>query len=354
MEFGEPKVLVSSQEFDFTLPDFRYMTYFKVFYKASPSARSALFLFKYRDNFLVCCTDEDLVPRWKKRESKTIDAPSIRSAEVDDAGNVYIGYSEKQTGYLKYSTNGTSGDHPVTLPEGSASIILFLATRDTVFAAGTYGNSDYSKGVYKGIINKKGELASLQSAPFPNTFLEPLDKEGWASTKAKKFGIVNLFSGELQLSGDGALVMLAEFSKETGTPGAGYMHVGSVMHICFGKPAVSFARAPKYSVGGGLMGYTEHSIGSDYHFYYAFTTPSETVIIYGDNPDNLSHDIDLDAKVWTPNKEIYVAARIDKNGNVRREKVVPQPIPYHQTVGPAMITLPVFIDRLDQLVILQK
>jgi hypothetical protein len=356
MELGEARVIASSQDLGFSLPDFRYTMYLDVFYKTSPSAKSSMFLLMYRDNFFVSSMDENLNPRWKKREAtKAIPAGSIHSAEVDDAGNIYIGYSDKlKASYRKYSLTGTSIDRPVVLPEGPANIILFQAKSDTVFVAGTYRKGDNCNGVYKGIVNIKGELASLSSKEFPASLLEPLDKEGWASTKSKKYGITPEFSAELKLSGDGSLIMLAEFSKETGTPGAGYMHAGSIIQVHFGKSEISFARAPKYSVGAALMRYAEHTLRSTSRFYFAFTTSSQTIIIYGDNPENLSRSIEFDAKVVAPSKQILVAARIDKNGNLTREKIIPLPIPGNQPVDPETIAIPVAIKGIDQLVVLKK
>lgn len=354
LELGEPKVVASSKELDFTLPDFRYMMYSDLIYKTSPSSKFSMLLLKYRDNFFVCCMDENFNPRWKKRESsKTISATRIQSAEVDDAGNIYIGYSDKQAGYRKYSTTGESVDHSITLLEGKANTILFLAKPDMVFVAGTYRNGDNCNGVYKGAVDTKGELTGLSSKEFPGSLLEPLGKEGWASTKPKKYGIEPVFSSELKLSGDGSPVMLMEFSKETGNVSE-YLHTGSIVHVYLGKTETSFARAPKYSVGAGLMGYAEHSIGSKSRFYYAFTTTTHTIILYGDNPENLTRPLETDAKVLVPSKQILVAARIDKNGNLTREKIIPQPIPGNQIVDPETITIPILIGEIDQVVVLKK
>lgn len=356
MEFAGPKVIASSKGLGFRAPDFRYLMFLGVCHKASPSGKSSMLLLMYRDEFFVCCMDENLNLRWKKKESaKAIPAPDIRDAEVDDAGNIYIGYKDKlKARYRQYSISGESIDRPVVLPEGSANIILFKATPDTVFVAGTYRKGDNCNGVYKGVVDKKGDLGSLTSQEFPTTLIKLLDNDGWASTKSKKYGIEPEFSAELKLSGDGSLVMVSEFSSEAGTPGIEYMHVGGVIQVYFDKSEIRFARVPKYSVGAARLQYAEHSLRTAGHFYFAFTTSSETIIIYGDNPENLSRNIEASPKTLAPSRQILVAARIDKNGNVTREKVIPQPIAGNQTVDAESIVIPVSIDGVDQLVILKK
>lgn len=356
LELGEAKVIVSSTDMGFTLPDYRYTTYFDIICGTSPSAKFFMMLIKYRDNFFVCGMDENLVPRWKKKEvSKTITAPLIHAAETDDAGNIYIGYNVKlKAGYRRYSSAGASTDHAVNLPEGPANIILFKAKPDAVLVAGTYRRGDNCVGVYKGVVDKNGELISLNAKEFPKSLLETIDKDGWGSIKPKKYGIEPDFSAELTLSGDGNLVMLTEFSMEAGSPGREYMHTGGIIRVYFGEPDISFARAPKYSAGFGVIGYVEHSISSRGRFYYAYNTGSQTIIIYGDNPDNLDRSIEIAPKMLVPSKQILVAARIDKNGNMTREKIIPLSIPGHPAIEAETISFPVSIEGVDRLVILKK
>jgi hypothetical protein len=102
------------------------------------------------------------------------------------------------------------------------------------------------------------------------------------------------------------------------------------------------------------MRYAEHSLRSTSRFYFAFTTSSQTIIIYADNPENVTRNLESDAKVVVPSKQILVAARIDKNGNVTREKIIPQPIPGNYDLEPEKIAIPVSINGSDQLVILKK
>lgn len=357
LEFGEPKVLVSSNDLSLTIPDYRYAMFFDIIFKASPSEKFSMMLVKFRNTFIMSSLDENMNPRWTKKESnKDIPATTIHSAEVDNAGNIYIGYDEKyKASYRRYSSTGTSIDKSVVLSEGPATAILFLATPDAVHVAGTYRKGDLCNGVYKGVIDTKGDLTSMSTTEIPKGFLEVLDNEGWASTKSRLYGMNPEYLGELKQWSDGSLVMLAEFCKASG-PVAGHetTHVGSVVHVCFGKPEVTFSRAPKRTVGGVLIGYEDHTINSRGKYYYAHPTNSETIIIYGDSPENLSQSIESPTKVNNPNKEILVAARIDKNGNVTREKITPLLISGFMTFDPETISFPVYIEGVEQLVVLKK
>jgi len=355
----EPKVVAPSTLLNYTIKSAirAYQLHFLT--RSSPSDKYVCLYVRLAGNeFYISCLDENLNRKWSKKESiefgGTEAGTGLCSLEVDDAGTVYFGYTVKSgPGYFIYSPAGKSVSKSVNLPEASAKEILFNTEKNTgkVYVYGTYKEHDNCKGVFKGELNAKGEITSVIKTLFPPSVLEPLDKEGWANTREKKYGIHPKFNAFLTTLDDGSVSLLAEFYLAIPTS---VNHAGSVLYARFNNSGASFGRAPKYWAGYGFPEYIfdgEYEQGS---YYYAYPYGSKMILFYFDNPKNISRDISLDAEVLKPSNQILIAAIVDPDGNIKRQVITPMPINYLSTTGTTVpagtIQIPLVIDNNDVLV----
>ncbi len=210
---------------------------------------------------------------------------------------------------------------------------------------------DNCSGVYKGIINTKGEITAITTV-FPPAIIEPLDKEGWASSKAKKYGVKPTFRAvPIRLPKDG-FGMLAEFTGVTEATRANYLHGGSLLYVNFSSELPSFTRAPKYSLGRPINEYGFNGRYEEGCLYYAYPYESKMILFYFDNPANLTRDMALDAKVANPSNQVLMAAVIEADGSIKR-----QLLSKNNSFGTAGITaipgnilVPLTIDKVDVVV----
>jgi hypothetical protein len=211
--------------------------------------------------------------------------------------------------------------------------------------------------VYKGIINKKGEISKIVTTPFPKNIVESMDKENFASTKAKKYGVNPSFCATAVRNSDGnsSMSMMMEFKREAGGGATGVttnLLGGSLIYVDFSTAIPVFARIPKYSVSGKIMRYgynAQYRYGCMYH---ASIVDSKLVVLYFDNPDNLSRNPDLDAKVVNPKNQEMMAAVVSKDGTMKRQQVKINSInTVAVTSAPgAVVLLPVNVGEKDVVV----
>jgi hypothetical protein len=332
----EVKTIAASTAMDHRLRDYRYTMYLDFLCGTSPSGKYIYLNVQLsdNDNFLTCM-DENMKPLWGKKEKKMnglIEA-GICSMEVDDAGYLYTGLVHKKGGVFCsiYSPTGQMNRTEVTLSAGKPNEIVFhpVKNSDQVMVTGTYMEDDNCTGVYKGRLSNKGALSSITTTVFPKNIVESMNKEGFASTRAKKFGMHPAFAAVPVRNGDGssAMNMIMEFRSESGGGATGVstqLQCGSILYVDFTKAEPVFARVPKYSVSAIPNKYAYNAHYGSGCMYYAYHSESKLILLYFDNPDNLTRDMALDAKVSNPKNQVLLAAVIDKDGNIKRQQVITQ------------------------------
>ena len=269
------------------------------------------------------CVDENMKAAWNKKETiDGIKSGSICSMEADDAGNLYVAYVKKAGLFSSvYSANGQVSTKEIRLAAGKAKEILFFPVKNSnqVLVAGTYMEDDNCTGVFKGVF-KNGEPADITTTAFPETIIQPLDKEGWASTKSKKFGAKPSFLATPVQGNDGPDFVM-EFSLATSNPGRpGYFHSGSIVYVDFTAAGVVFTRVPRYGLGPTVYEYGFNGRFETGCYYYAFPYNAKMIILYFDTPENLNRDIALDAKVSNAGNTVLMAAVIEKDGTLKRQR----------------------------------
>jgi hypothetical protein len=295
---------------------------------ASPKGSfSYIYIQVSEDQFFLACFDENFNSRWGRKE-KMMDGlkkGGTCAMAIDDAGYLYMGEQHKKGGlfFSIYSPSGQSDRHEVNLATGNAREILFhpMEINDQVFVSGTYMESDFCTGVYKALVSKKGELNNIVTTVFPKQIIESMDTEGFGSTKAKKYGLQPAFIAKPVEKTDGGIGMIIEPYKVVGAGTIFQMVTGSVIYVNLATPKPVFARAPKYTVCARINDYDFNANYVNGGLYYACPNDSKMIIFYFDNPENLSRDLALDAKVVNPNNPVVVAAVIDKDGNIKRQMV---------------------------------
>ena len=188
----EAKTLAASTSINHTLRDYRYTMYFDFLCGASPSGKYIYLCIQLSDddNYLACF-DENMKSLWAGK-NKRVDG-EICSAEVDDAGYLYMGIRPKK-GSLScsvFSPSGQVSSTDVNLAAGKVRDIIFHPAKgsEQIIVTGTYMEDDNCTGVYKGVLNKKGETTNVVATAFPKNIVESMGMEGFASTKSKKFGV---------------------------------------------------------------------------------------------------------------------------------------------------------------------
>jgi hypothetical protein len=352
---AEPKVIASGASLNHRITKILKVYDLLFQTRVSPSGKYVCLYVRMSDSdFYISCIDDNMKPVWGKKESiEGIEKPGICSMEADDAGKVYLGYIKKDgPNYSIYFSSAKVKSVQVKLTEGSAKEILFHPSKNnSVFVSGTYINNDHCTGVYKASLNQNGELSSITTTPFPASVIDPLDKEGWASNKSKKYGLYQAFTAEPVKLEDGSSGMLAEFHRRTEAARGNYLHAGSLLFIDFKKATPTFTRVPKYSLGSDIFNYAINSVHKSGCFYYTYPFASKMIFFYFDTPENFTRDMSLDAKVVNPNNQVLAAAIVEQDGTIKRQSVMTQPLSSVATEGKkatqGSILIPLLINGID-------
>jgi hypothetical protein len=352
LETSPPKVLAASSSMGLSLPMMSGAAASKVLFKYSPDhKRMLLFAGAGKDQFYLSCLDEQLNVVWGKNETIAgITDKEIQSEIIDNAGTIYLSYAGEEKGDDKEMANivvfkqtGAPLHKTLRIQNGRPSEVLLLPSKqgDSIHIAGTYfDNTDNLAGVFKSnMATANFKLTAAEKSPFPSIFVESFANDGWGSIKGKKYGIFPQFSSQLIETGEG-ISMVAEFRSQDILTKASYEFSGDILNIYFDNKQTSFARIPKYRVSAGS------TMGDS---YCAFSSQGKMIIFYNDNEENLTRDIELKPLSSSVYKNVVlVAAVIEPDGTVRREKVIDMKdqnflalIEWMEVISPSVVQVPV-------------
>jgi hypothetical protein len=353
----EEKTLASGAAINHSLRDYRYTQYFDFMCSASPSGKYIYLCVQLsdKDNYLACF-DENMKPLWGAKNKKP--EGEVYSAEVDDAGYLYMSLKQKKNSLscLVYTPSGQMNTIDINLSAGKARDIMFHTAKgsEQVVVTGTYMEDDNCTGVYKGMMNKKGLLSNVVATAFPKNIVESMKKEGFASTKEKKFGVTPSFCAAAVRNSDGnsTMKMIMEFGIEAGGGSTGVstnLLGGSLIYVDFNNTEPVFTRVPKYSVGAIPTHYAYNGHYWNGCMYYSLQADSKLILFYYDNPVNLDRDPALDAKVVNPKNQQLVAAVINEDGTFKRHLVTAKPLDANGifSAPSGILLLPIAVEKKD-------
>jgi hypothetical protein len=280
------------------------------------------------DYYTSVFSASDLKPIWSKKET-VLQASKIlvNTAVVDNIGRVFVSYkpdSDKDV-FSNHIAVCQPGKRPkdieIKLPEGRRpyQAIIVASKNGTVHVGGTYAtsSSEYLSGVFYQNLSAELKLSKVQTTDFTDDLirhLDKVDKGSWASIKPKKHGLkgIKMLGYELE---DGSLSLIGEFRGLDVRPsGHNAVLSGSMINLHFDGVKTTIGYIPKFRASFGS------TIGDS---YYAFPYKNQLLIFYNDYEDNLK--LDIWAKFDMSNnytKTVLVAASMDSNGKIKREKIL--------------------------------
>jgi hypothetical protein len=314
---GAPRILLSASEIDQ-----RYTASsgeFALTMQFSPDGKLiSFFCMSASKEFFLAVFDDKLNLRWSKREPRQLIRGRIQSTIITNKGEIYQTYKREVQGYVVISSEARPAQ-TVAMPDdipATLNILLVNSTLgDTVFVAGTYGESFRAlRGVFKSyLVSGASTLGRIQKVEFPDKLVEQFHEDGWASKKEKRFGMDPEFHPKIMITNDGIVNITGEFSMTDfmakGAPG----YMASLLNIRSDSPKPTFTRIPKMRV-------TTASRAGNY--FYTMPHNDKLIIFYNDHAEHLERDISLAAK---RSDNILgcsvVAAVIEKDGTVSRKVV---------------------------------
>jgi hypothetical protein len=320
LETGAPKMVASSESINSSLKLMGGMTALHIVSESSPAQKyTYLFIGTGKNDFFLSCLDESLNPVWAKKQSiKDVDDYKIKSIGIDDEGVIYLAYVNNKKPYVSvYSKNSTGKEYTFSLGQSTPKDIYLLVSSKTksVIAAGAYfDGSEYCAGIYKTTIDRENfTWGELIKTPFTASLLEQFSKDGFASTKEKKFGMAPMSFGKLYELADGSSGYVAEMRKLIVTERSAITHAASLLVVNFGPTSAFMARVPKYNL---------HAGGDFDDQYYAAVCGSNLQLFYRDDPSNLERDLTFDAKTTKAAKNtVLVVATIERDGTIKRKQI---------------------------------
>lgn len=308
----------------------------RYYFESSPDSSKFLFFISNErscENVYVSVTDRNYNVLWERMENlgRASDEISLKRAVVDNNGNVYLAYKLLESKKVKFPPsqinhivifNSKKKQTDKTFELGGAQLReIFLKVspgNNKLIFGGLYAYEDRehigTQGAFTGSMSLNDHVIIVRNEPFPKSLVEELKNDGWASTKGK-YGVYNSvypFSFELP---DGSFGLIGEFRRTESTDkGRVYIIAGPVLYVNLNGKTPVFSRIPKGRVSAGT------SFGDSYS---AFAYQDKVIVFYNDNKRSLENDISEPAAgsdVYS--NVVLVAAIINSDGTVRREKIV--------------------------------
>ncbi|HEX7905249.1 MAG TPA: hypothetical protein VF487_15360 [Chitinophagaceae bacterium] len=319
------------------------LTKAKLIVKSSPDYTKLLTVWSSGlDNIInVSVVSIDLAPVWNRKETISMtDELIVSSAAVDNNGAAYIAYKFKagRNEYAKhvaiYQSKGRPKDFEVRSNTGSPYQVLLVAARagNMVYAVGTLtGESGNLTSIFSQTISSSTfKEDKIQTTDFSQDLVTQLDKDGWADTKPKKYGLDGLDMVAYELE-DGSIGMVGEFERIAYGEKHSALVSGSILNVRLNSGRAVINWIPKARVSAG------RTIGSS---YYAFPFKDKLLVFYNDEAANLK--IEVGDKYSSSNNYknvVLVAGWMEADGKIKREKLIDLAAENFLPVGDAITLL---------------
>lgn len=319
LEAKETRLMAEKEKIDEKISPFGGFYNKTIFMKSAPDAKFHLLLIDNNENeFYLSCLNEKLESVWN---SKVNLAPykqkEINAYEIDDKGFVYIAAVNKDGAQLSiFDLKGNQTHKALSLGSINPTDMQVLSTNDQVILAGFYGNKENAKGVYfANFDTKSNSLKNIRQTAFPDSLIQRLKKDGFASVKASKYGInIWQYRSRLIEQLDGNVNLITELNAELGNDRIRAKGVGSLIVSHLTMSPSFFSHIPRYSVSNSL--YAEQE-------YYSLSCHDKTFLFYWDDASNLSKSLLEEQKILKgTGNAVLVGAAIKNDGSILR-KVIP-------------------------------
>lgn len=326
LELGEPKSIANLQDYSVKIKltergryDFEH--YFAL---SADTKKTATIVCPGSGKFFISVADENRNILWSKESNFPVKYDAyIESVAVDNNGNVYITYSERdknigptgQTHIYVAHAKAQASD----IVAGTANVLfrklLLVPSKDgrNIHAVAWYHQTDWRciRGVFRGDISTANfTLGNTIAAPFDDSITLRMARDGMGYKDASGVGIygqvvVNAFEME-----DGSV----NISGQPYTYADTYKIIfGSVINARVSTKGAVFARIPRQGL--------EES-GNTGNTYFSGQYKDKVIIVYNDITDNLKRDIGAPAKQYKGYHDlVVVAAVISADGTVTRQVV---------------------------------
>jgi hypothetical protein len=316
LEAGTPKTVLALSSDHNLKPG--VFTPFDIRVKMSPNGKhSCLFVSNGKKNGVLCALDEELNVLWTKNDIPAdigIKPEEINCVEIDNQGNVYVGYAKDALGHVAvYKSANAPHILDVSIENGKPNDVVVLAHKNNssiTIAGGYFENSENIRGVFKAVIDVSFKVNNITKTPFSDTLVKLFHMDSWGSTKPNKFGIEPNYLAQLFEVDSNIVDLVIEikhgiYSQDVGS----IIHSGNILNVCFRNGEVSFTRIPRY----------ELTTAPAWNNYYALPFEHKMIIFYNDNPYNLTKDINASPKlVNVQENSVLVAAVVGPDGSVQR------------------------------------
>lgn len=294
--------------------------------KASPDNTKLLVLYasSLNNQYFISVFDKDLNHLWNKKEMATEEKIVVSSAAIDNNENVYVAYKYK-VGKDDYNgrvaicqVNNMPKELEIKTENGTPYQILLIPSRkeNQIYTVGTFANASGNLiGVFSQTISSVDfKLGINQSTAFSPVLVEQLDKDSWASTKVKNYGLLPLDMKAFELE-DGTVSMVGEFMRHEVSPrGTGARITGSILNIRFNNDGPVVNWIPKYRVS------VQNDIGAS---YYPFVFKAKLFLFYNDEAINLKREVgERYSGSGTYKNVSLIVAWMEPDGKIKREKLL--------------------------------
>lgn len=296
----------------------------------SPKGNYSFIYIQVSENeFFLTSFDENLNAKWGRKEKMMRDLKrgGTCSIAIDDYGYLYMGEQHKKGSlfFSVYSPSGQANRYEVALESGIPNEIVFhpAENNDEVFVSGTYMKTEYTLGIYTGLVSKKGVLSKIVKTEFPKHIIESLEKDDFGSMKEKKYGLHGSVIVKPVIYANGGRGIIVEPYYVTPSPTMQQMVTGSLIYVNLTAEPI-FAIIKKYGRGARTTDYEFNSMHKNGSLYYAYQYDSKMIIFYSDNPENLTRDLTQSSKTVNPLNEELAVAVVDKDGSVKKQLAKPE------------------------------
>lgn len=304
-----------------------------------------------RKNFYFGVFDPNLNKIWDKNveltaESRFIDIFAYTSKAED---KVFVSYKHYDN---EVSRESVSGDDGGRIPSYKSNILVFkkgeekptdvhlnlggkfVHSSDIVYnkktgkavIMGMYKNkhNGHVNGVYYSELDaESNSFTNIKSTAFPQTMVELIKKDGFASKKESDPGLfIPYMALNPIIRNDGSIDYLLEYRLLTmvtmSTGRSTYTfpryRYGTVVDAHFTDGAVTFTRIPKYQIEDHL---------NDLLSVYPLLYGNKLILLYNDDKDNADKELSKSPDAITNfKKAVLMAASIDENNKLSRDIIM--------------------------------
>jgi hypothetical protein len=297
---------------------------FRLSYSADSSKLAFVWTTGINEEIYVTVTDRNLEKTWSKKETFTHSKKfDLISSAVDNSGIVYASFhmevkKEYETflAVIQQNKKLLEKDVRLNLAYSYEAHLIPVNGGKNMLLAGTYGLSEEHAltGVYSAPISATNFNVGKETLmPFPENIVLQLDKEGWASTKKKNYGIERLNLAPVSLQ-DGSFSLTGHFSRIRHGQKSTFRESGSILIAHLGKSKPAFTVVPKARVSAGS------AIGD---FIFPFAAGNSTIVLYNDSEKNFNKALEEESSRADVYKNfMLVAAVVNSDGTAKKLKVL--------------------------------